>query len=245
MGHDPVRLLGSVPTDRLHELAADKKFLRMLELAHADLEQYLTRDRWYQSSAGDTAPVHRLLLPGVRHHRGAAAVLRRSRHPRRRPSQDRLRPRRPDRGRRPAVPARLLPAVPVARGLAGGAHRSSTRTASRSPCSARRTKFPGQISISLPGDESLTARIWIAQVGRVPLLLLDSDVEENSEVVRDVTDRQHGGTTEHRLRQELLLGVGGVQALRAFSRITGARTPRSSTPTRATPASSASSGSAS
>ena len=84
---------------------------------------------------------------------------------------------------------------------------------------------PAKISIGLPGDESLTARIWIAQVGRVPLLLLDSDVEENSEVVRDVTDRLYGGTTEHRLRQELLLGVGGVRALRAFSRITGAPDP--------------------
>ncbi|MFL6158574.1 MAG: alpha-glucan family phosphorylase, partial [Marmoricola sp.] len=68
-------------------------------------------------------------------------------------------------------------------------------------------------------------RIWVAQVGRVPLLLLDSDVEGNSAALREVTDRLYGGTAEHRLRQELLLGVGGVRALRAWSRITGAPEP--------------------
>ncbi len=59
----------------------------------------------------------------------------------------------------------------------------------------------------------------------MPLLLLDSDVEENSEVIRDTTDRLYGGTTEHRLRQELLLGIGGVRAIRAYTRITGADAP--------------------
>ena len=82
-----------------------------------------------------------------------------------------------------------------------------------------------KIVIGLPDEQSLTARIWVAQVGRVPLLLLDSDVEENSEVIRTVTDRLYGGNTEHRLRQEMLLGVGGVRAIRAFSRLTGATAP--------------------
>ena len=59
----------------------------------------------------------------------------------------------------------------------------------------------------------------------MPLLLLDSDVEENSEVIRDTTDRLYGGNTEHRLRQEMLLGVGGVRAIRVFCRLTGASAP--------------------
>jgi starch phosphorylase len=62
-------------------------------------------------------------------------------------------------------------------------------------------------------------------VGRVPLLLLDTDVEENPDHFREVTDRLYGGTSEHRLRQELLLGIGGVRALRVYSRITGAPEP--------------------
>ncbi|HEY8983382.1 MAG TPA: alpha-glucan family phosphorylase, partial [Streptomyces sp.] len=71
----------------------------------------------------------------------------------------------------------------------------------------------------------LHARIWLAQVGRVPLLMLDSDVEDNNFGERGVTDRLYGGGSEHRLRQELLLGVGGVRALRVYSRLTGAPAP--------------------
>jgi starch phosphorylase len=79
--------------------------------------------------------------------------------------------------------------------------------------------------IGLPGGRRLHARIWIAQVGRVPLLLLDSDVEDNESPERDVTDRLYGGGTDHRLLQELLLGIGGVRALRAYARITGSPEP--------------------
>ena len=79
----------------------------------------------------------------------------------------------------------------------------------------------------------------------MPLLLLDSDVEDNAPAEREVTDRLYGGGSEHRLLQEMLLGIGGVRALRAYAALTGTPPPRSSTPTRATPASSASSGSAS
>src|SRR5690606_15071974 len=81
------------------------------------------------------------------------------------------------------------------------------------------------IRITMPGEVDLTARIWVAQVGRVPLLLLDTDVEENPDHFREVTDRLYGGTSEHRLRQELLLGIGGVRALRVYSRITGSPEP--------------------
>ncbi len=80
---------------------------------------------------------------------------------------------------------------------------------------------PATISIAMPGGPDLLARIWVASVGRVPLLMLDTDVEGNPEHYVDVTDRLYGGTSEHRLRQELLLGVGGVRALRVFSRLTG------------------------
>ena len=81
------------------------------------------------------------------------------------------------------------------------------------------------ISIDLPGGPPLIARIWVASVGRVPLLMLDTDVEGNPEHYVDVTDRLYGGNSEHRLRQELLLGVGGVRALRVYSRLTGAPAP--------------------
>jgi glycogen phosphorylase len=71
----------------------------------------------------------------------------------------------------------------------------------------------------------LSAQIWVAQVGRVPLLLLDSYVEENEPDLREITDRLYGGGTDHRLRQELLLGIGGVRAVRAYCASTGHAEP--------------------
>jgi starch phosphorylase len=68
------------------------------------------------------------------------------------------------------------------------------------------------VEVDLAGT-TLYARAWKAQVGRVPLYLLDTSVEENDEPGREVTDRLYGGDTEHRLRQEILLGIGGVRFL--------------------------------
>ncbi len=70
------------------------------------------------------------------------------------------------------------------------------------------------IEIPLPGAV-LHAVLWRVDVGRVPLLLLDADVPDNAPAERAVTDRLYGGDNEHRLRQEILLGIGGVKALSA------------------------------
>src|SRR5690606_14571239 len=84
---------------------------------------------------------------------------------------------------------------------------------------------PLRITVSLPGGRTLAAQIWRAQVGRVPLLLLDSDIEGNEPAEREVTDRLYGGSTEHRLLQEMLLGIGGVRAIRAWCEVTGHPAP--------------------
>jgi starch phosphorylase len=60
------------------------------------------------------------------------------------------------------------------------------------------------------------ARVWRAQVGRIALYLLDTDVDDNPEWARRITDRLYGGDRSHRLRQELVLGIGGVRVLRAL-----------------------------
>src|ERR1700734_1981731 len=80
---------------------------------------------------------------------------------------------------------------------------------------------PVKVQVTLAEGKLLTAQVWLAQVGRVPLLMLDSYVEENEPALHEVTDRLYGGGSEHRLRQELLLGIGGVRAVRAFCQITG------------------------
>ncbi len=68
------------------------------------------------------------------------------------------------------------------------------------------------IHINLPG-RSVHARIWKVQVGRVPLYLLDTDFEDNSEQDRSITYNLYGGDWDNRIRQEILLGIGGIRAL--------------------------------
>jgi phosphorylase/glycogen(starch) synthase len=70
-----------------------------------------------------------------------------------------------------------------------------------------------EISISLPG-RLLHAKVWRLNVGRVPLFLLDTDIETNSEQDRAITHNLYGGDWENRLKQEILLGVGGIRAIR-------------------------------
>lgn len=62
----------------------------------------------------------------------------------------------------------------------------------------------------------LFAKVWLVRVGRVQLYLLDSNVEGNKPEDRELTNRLYGGDERTRVRQELLLGVGGVKALRAL-----------------------------
>lgn len=76
---------------------------------------------------------------------------------------------------------------------------------------------PVTVSVELP-DGPAHAQIWRARVGRISLLLLDTniDLNERSPNHRDITDQLYGGTTETRIMQEMLLGIGGMRALRAM-----------------------------
>jgi len=80
---------------------------------------------------------------------------------------------------------------------------------------------PLLVHVGMPGGRVLRARIWRADVGRVPLLLLDSDIEDNPDDLRGITDRLYGGDQDHRIKQEILAGVGGVRAVRIFCQLTG------------------------
>ncbi|WP_181312809.1 alpha-glucan family phosphorylase [Nocardioides campestrisoli] len=225
VGHDPVRLLGEVGRDRLDQLAADPEFTDRLAQARSSLDDYLRGDRWYGRHAGPDAPRSiayfspeygiTAVLPQYSGGLGILAgdhlkaasdlgipltgvgLLYRHGYFKQSLNRDGW-----QQETYPVLDPDELPLVPLREA-------DGTRTTVR---------------IDLP-DGPLLARVHVAQVGRVPLLLLDSDIEENPEHYRDVTDRLYGGNSEHRLRQELLLGVGGVRALRAWSRITGAPEP--------------------
>lgn len=72
-----------------------------------------------------------------------------------------------------------------------------------------------KVKVELPGRE-VTLQLWRVQVGRVPLLLLDSNAEENNASDRNLTANLYSGSPELRISQEMLLGIGGVRALRAL-----------------------------
>ena len=228
VNRDPVRLLGAVGRERLDELVGDEDFLGRLDAATPTSSATSPSERWYARKAGDDAPaLDRLLLPGVRHHRrccrSTPAASASSPATTSRPSSDLGIPLvgvglfyrhgyfkqalYRDGWQQESYPVLDPDELPLTAAPRG---RRQSRATSRSRCPTAPTWSP--------------ASSW-RSVGRVPLLLLDTDIEENSAHYRDVTDRLYGGNSEHRLRQELLLGVGGVRALRVWSRITGAPAP--------------------
>jgi glycogen phosphorylase len=73
-----------------------------------------------------------------------------------------------------------------------------------------------KISVRL-GDRDVYARIWHVNVGRVDLYLMDTDVDENDPWNRELSARLYSGDSEVRIRQEIMLGIGGVRTLRAMN----------------------------
>jgi glycogen phosphorylase len=223
-GHDPVRLLGEISSARFDELARDADtVVTVTELAD-DLTSYLGESRWYQSEREDDPTLPAAIgyfsmefgvsevLPN---YSGGLGVL----------AGDHLK----------AASDLGLPLIGV-----GLLYRSGYFRQSLSLDGWQLEQYPvldpqglplqllnGEdgnpifVEVAMPGSRTLTARVWQASVGRVPLLLLDSDIEENEPDLRGVTDRLYGGDQDQRIRQEILVGVGGVRAVRAYCALTG------------------------
>ncbi|MDQ1016154.1 glycosyltransferase family 1 protein [Streptomyces afghaniensis] len=224
-GGDPVRLLGSVPPARLADLAADRRFLRRLAAVEGDLNDYLNGERWYQAQPDELPAAVAYFSPefgitaALPQYSGGLGIL----------AGDHLK----------AASDLGVPLIGVGLLYRHGYFR---QTLSRDGWQQEHYPVldphelpvvlleepdgtPAQVALALPGGRQLHARIWLAQVGRVPLLMLDSDVEENDLGERGVTDRLYGGGSEHRLLQEMLLGIGGVRAVRTYCRLTGRPAP--------------------
>lgn len=73
---------------------------------------------------------------------------------------------------------------------------------------------PVRVEVEFP-DRVVTCQVWRADVGRIQLYLLDSNVLENQAIDQGITDSLYGGDEEMRIRQEMILGIGGLRALRA------------------------------
>ncbi len=74
---------------------------------------------------------------------------------------------------------------------------------------------PVQVRVDLP-ENAVFCKVWRANVGRVPLYLLDTNLPENSPADREITGKLYGGGPEMRIKQEVVLGIGGVRALEAL-----------------------------
>ena len=72
-----------------------------------------------------------------------------------------------------------------------------------------------RIAVNYPG-RTVYARVWRVQVGTVPLYLLDTNIEPNNPYDQNITDRLYGGDMDMRIHQEIMLGIGGVQMLKAL-----------------------------
>jgi starch phosphorylase len=227
-GCDPVAVLGGVSPKRLDELAVDESFLRRLDHLAADLDNYLTRPLWYQRQAEGGAELpHGIayfsmefgvaeVLPN---YSGGLGIL----------AGDHLK----------SASDLGLPLIAVGLYYRSGYFRQSLTAdgwqhenyPSLDPQGlplrllTDEDENPVLVELAMPDSNQLRARVWIAQVGRIPLLLLDSDIPENEHELRGLTDRLYGGDQEHRIKQEILAGIGGVRAIRAFTEVEGLPAP--------------------
>ena len=207
--HDPVRMLGLVDRQRLDALAHDAGFKRFLGDVRDELQRYLDGERWFQSRGDSPLDLVAYFSPefgiaeAVPQYSGGLGVL----------AGDHLKTS-SDLGV-PLVGVGLLYRHGYFRQSLDADGWQQERYPLLDPHVMALTLCDGvRISVDIAGVP-LVAQVWKADVGRVPLYFLDADVDDNPDDIRAVTDRLYGGDVEHRLRQEILLGIGGVQALQA------------------------------
>ncbi|WP_018334989.1 alpha-glucan family phosphorylase [Actinomycetospora chiangmaiensis] len=223
-GGDPVRLLGEVSPGRLAALAEDDAFVARVREVSDDLRAYLTEPRWYQGRQDLPAGIGYFSMEfGVSevlpNYSGGLGIL----------AGDHLK----------AASDLGVPLIAV-----GLLYRSGYFRQSLSLDGWQQEQYPALdpqglplhllagsdgtpllVHVGMPEGRVLRARVWVASVGRVPLLLLDADIEDNDADLRQITDRLYGGDAEHRIRQEILVGIGGVRAVRAYCGVTGHPAP--------------------
>ncbi|MFO7691178.1 MAG: alpha-glucan family phosphorylase [Cryobacterium sp.] len=225
IGTDPVTLLGAVDSARLDELAQDPEYVAEANAMRDDLHDYLQQPRWYQSLEGEKPAAIAYFSPefgiaaALPQYSGGLGIL----------AGDHLK----------SASDLGVPLVGV-----GLFYRAGYFSQAISPDGWQMESYPlldpdglplsvlrradgsaVQVSLALPDGRTLHARVWQALVGRIRLLMLDADIPDNPDDLRLVTDRLYGGGGEHRLLQELLLGIGGARAVKMWSELNGLPEP--------------------
>jgi glycogen phosphorylase len=213
---NPLRLLASLPADRLEALLAEPAFAAEAREAAAELRRHLaSRDTWFNREGGD--PTMRIayfsaefaLARCLPIYAGGLGVL----------AADHLKSA-SDMGL-PVIGVGLLYREGYLRqsiDAQGAQHEAyPALDPEQAPLMLERAADGSAMLVDVPiADRVCHAQIWRADVGRVPLYLLDTDVASNAAEERRITDRLYGGDPEHRLLQEIVLGIGGLRALHAL-----------------------------
>ncbi len=219
-GHNPVQILGSITQSRLEEVAEDDAFLAHMDRVYENLEEYIKSAKpcWYEGEYGkrsepciayfsaeygitDCMPIYS----------GGLGVL----------AGDHLKSA-SDLGV-PLVGVGLLYQQGYFRqylnadGWQQELYPENDFYNMAVELERREDGTPVTVSVDYPAGP-VKAHIWRVQVGRVPLLLLDTNIPENPRPEdRDITDQLYVADREMRLRQEIMLGIGGVKALTALN----------------------------
>ncbi len=216
-GHNPVLMLGAIPQERLREAALDEAFLAHLDRVSESLAEYVSgAGTWHRKKFGpcETPSVAYFsmefgLTESLPIYSGGLGIL----------AGDHLK----------SASELGLPLIGVGLLYQRGYFRqyltSEGWQQERNPVNDFSVMAvrpfhadgnrPVRVTVDL-GGRQLTLRPWRAQVGRVTLLLLDANIAENPPDLQQVTAELYGGDGEMRIRQEIVLGIGGVRALLAL-----------------------------
>ncbi len=214
--HNPVKLLGMIAQEKLVSAATDDGYLARMERVYENFKEHLTADLWFQKNHKDAADLHVGyfsaefgLHESLPIYSGGLGVL----------AGDHLK----------SASELGLPLVAV--GLlyrngyfqqylsADGWQQEAYPELDFYNLPVEEVKFtdgtPVQVRVDLP-DNSVFCKVWRAKIGRIPLYLLDTNLPENAPADRDITCRLYGAGTELRIKQEIVLGIGGTRALEAM-----------------------------
>jgi len=215
--HNPVAMLGRMDQQRLTQIANDEGFLAHLQRVHQDMQNYLSKPGWYAKTYDtDRTPQIAYFCAeyGISEclpiYSGGLGVL----------AGDHLK----------SASALDVPLVAVGLLYQQGYFRQRLNADGWQLELFPRNDFhtmplelvrdekglPVTISVDMP-NRACQAQIWRIHVGRINLYLMDTNVPDNSPEDRHITAQLYGGDQEMRIRQEILLGIGGVRMLRALN----------------------------
>jgi starch phosphorylase len=185
-------------------VATDEGYLAHMNRVYAQFRQHLEEPGWYHEHHGDKAGLQVAyfsaefgLHESLPIYSGGLGILAG------RPPQERQRTGRAAVRRRAALPQRLLPAVPHRDGWQQENYPELDFYNLAVEPLRHADGSPVHVRVDLP-DNAVFCKVWRANVGRVPLYLLDTNLQENAPADRDITARLYGTGSELRIKQELV-----------------------------------------